>query len=132
MFCSIFIKCLHIFPLSSLPLLRLVMIIFRFDVSCFKPIPDLLPDCCNFLFCSDSLSNQLSFILAGYWSHLIYNFVHERLGERWLIQLIMSHLSITNKINNDIVIKFLSIFSCCFECMMNGLHIICINVEDRS
>lgn len=59
-------------------------------------------------------------------------FVHEGLSEHRLIQLIVTHSSVSNNINNDIRAEYLSVLSSDLEHSANIIDAIGVNVENRS
>jgi hypothetical protein len=54
------------------------------------------------------------------------------LSERWLIELVVTIFSITDKIDDDIVVELLAILSSGGENVMDVFKRLCVNVEDRS
>jgi hypothetical protein len=52
------------------------------------------------------------------------------LGKSWLIKLIMTHLSVTNKINDNVLVEFLSVLSGSLEGESNIFHAISVDMEN--
>lgn len=58
--------------------------------------------------------------------------IHKRLGERRLVELVVTHLSVTDQVNENILIEFLSVLSSNFENFRHIFQSVCIDVEDWS
>ena len=82
------------------------------------------------LFGQGTLLDQLILIDPGNRSHLLYLFVHEWLSELGLIQLVVAHFSVTNQVDDNIMVKFLSVLSSSLKNMVHILHGVGVDVED--
>ena len=58
--------------------------------------------------------------------------VHERLSEAGLVELIVTHLTVTNEVNDDVVVELLAVLRRDLETMVHSLHVVRIDMEDRS
>jgi hypothetical protein len=75
---------------------------------------------------------QLLLVLSSDWSHFGDLLVHEWLSETWLIQFIVSHFPVTNEIDDDIMLEFLSIFSSSSENEINIIQAVSVDMENWS
>ena len=82
------------------------------------------------LFGHAALLDQLILIDPGNRSHLLYLFVHEWLSELGLIQLVVAHFSVTNQVDDNIMVKLLSVLSSSLENVINIFHGVGVDVED--
>ena len=56
--------------------------------------------------------------------------IHQGLCETWLIQFIVTELSVSNKVNNNIFFKLLSVLCCELEYKADILDALGIHMED--
>lgn len=120
------------FPFIGLPPFSFKGNIFTLLIFFFKSRINLLFRNFIFFFGYHSLINQLLFVNLTNWSHFGNLFVHQGLSEGWLIEFIVTVFSISNKINHDIMVEFLTIFSSNGENVMYILKTLSIDMEDRS
>jgi hypothetical protein len=56
--------------------------------------------------------------------------IHQRLGERRLVELVVAHLTVADKVDEDVSVEFLAILSSDFEHTCYVLQRISIDVEN--
>ena len=64
--------------------------------------------------------------------HSLDNCIHQRLRKTWLVQFIVSHFTVANKIDNDVFVESLTILCSNFESIGDVVHRVSIYVEDWS
>ena len=79
----------------------------------------------------DTLLDKLLTVDVSHWVHVFDDGVHERLSVGWLIKLIVTHLTISDKINHDIFAEFLTILGSDAERVSNIVHGLGIHMENR-
>ena len=116
-------------PLISHPIFAIELESFTFRVCLFHFLICSSLDC--FKICLwNSFSYKLVTIFVSAWLHLINYLVHERLCEGWLIKFIVTELSVSNQVNDNILLEFLTVLSGKFECSCNIIHTISVNMEN--
>lgn len=97
-----------------------------FIVCRFKFINLLVPFRLNLITCNDFLIQEFFRVkIVNVWS-LRNLTIHHWLGKYWLIQLIVTISTISNYINENILVEFLPVFECHMHCFMNKLWFVCI------
>jgi len=79
----------------------------------------------------NTLFNKLVSVLVSSRDHGGYNLVHEGLGETGVIKLVMAHLSVSNHINNHVLVESLTVLSSEFKSFSNVFHAVSVDVENR-
>jgi len=80
----------------------------------------------------DAQIDKLASVYISHRLHILDDGVHEGLGECWLIKFIVTHLTITNKINDNITAEFLTILGGNREGICHIVHRVSIHMEDGS
>lgn len=86
----------------------------------------------DLLFSPDTLAEHGGFILVVDGWDRINNLVHHGLSETWLIEFVVSVLSVSDDIDDNILLEFLSVLEGQFEDLVNKFWSISVNVEDWS
>lgn len=123
---------MNLLPLFRLPLFLLICSLFAHFIFFFKNRINHFLLNLIFFFGQYSFVNKLLFIKLANWSHFSNLFIHQGLCERWLIKFVVTIFSITDQINNDIMIELLAILSCGGKNVMHIFKTLSINMEDRS
>lgn len=92
----IFRKLFDFTPFFSFPVLNFKRMVFAQCISLFHFIYNILLVLVNKLLIKNSLVNQEFLVNSSNRCHLSNSCVHNWVGEHWLIQLVVSKLSITN------------------------------------
>jgi len=79
----------------------------------------------------NTFSNELVSVLVSSRDHAVYDLVHEGLGETGVIKLVMTHLSVSNHINDHVLVECLAVLSSEFESFSNVFHAVSVDVENR-
>jgi len=119
-------------PFLGHPILSFVFQGLTFGVSLFKILVDERLHLSKFVLVNYSAGKKLLFVLAGNWGHLGDLLVHEWLGETWLIELIVTHLSVTDEINDNVMLELLSVLSCGSENKVDVIKAVSIHMKDWS
>jgi hypothetical protein len=90
------IQLLEFFPLGGQPVLCLVSEALTLDIGFFKIASDDALHAIKLGSVKNSSLKKLLLVDPSDWGHLGNLFVHQWLSETWLIELIMTHLSVTN------------------------------------
>lgn len=129
---SILIKLLDAFPLFGLPFLGLELVILRLSVRLLELIINLgLHDVC-LLLRNCAIGDHLLLINSSDRSHLGNLLVHERLSEAGLIELVVTHLTVTNEVDDDVMVELLAVLRSDLEAVVNVLHAVSVDMEDGS
>ena len=118
------------YPLSRFPLFSFKLEAFTVCICRFKVALNFGFHGIKTLLINNTLTKQLGFILSGYRLHFGNLLVHKWLSETWLIKLVVSKLSVTNQINNNIMIELLSVFSGSCEYMVHIVNALSVYVEN--
>lgn len=78
---------------------------------------DLLQGCFR-----DALGDKLVTVDVTHWVDVLDDGVHERLGKGGLVKLVVTHLTVTNKVDNDIGSELLTILGSDAEGVGNIIH----------
>jgi len=92
----------------------------------FREVVDVLES-----FLINSFGNKLLAVLVAARNHIFDDLVHKGLCEHGLVEFVMSHLSVTNDVDNDVLAKFLAVLSGDLESLSYVLHAVGIHVENR-
>ena len=114
-------RVLDFFPLDISPILSVELEILGLLIGSFQFILCLLVDLVKGRF-RDALVDELLTIDVSHWVHVLNNSVHQWLGECGLIKLVMSHLTVTDEIDDHILTEFLTILSGNTESVSNIVH----------
>ena len=78
----------------------------------------------------DAFVDKLLPVDVSHGVHILDDGVHERLGERRLVQLIMAHFTISNEIDHNISREFLAVLGGNAESVRDIVHRVRVDVED--
>jgi hypothetical protein len=116
-------------PLLGGPLLSLVGDGLALFVSLFERSPGPGVDFVESSFFDTFFQELLSIELSD-WLHALDDGVHERLGEHWLVELVVPKLAESDEVDNHIILEFLSVLGCNPEDAHDVLHALAVDVED--
>ena len=111
-------------PLVCIELLGLALFVLVLEVLKI-PFVDVVKDA---LF--DALINQLLSVYISDWLHGFDHAVHEWLGKHRLIELVVTHLSVTYQVYHNVCLELLTILSRNFENIRDVGHALSIDVEN--
>jgi len=75
---------------------------------------------------------DLFFIDSSDRCHLRDLFIHQWLCETWLIELVVTHLTVADEINDHVLLELLSESSCCLEDKVDIFDGVRVDMEDGS
>ena len=119
-----------LFPVLCHPIFGLVFECLTLDVGFLHLSVDLFLHSCDLLWVGASLFEQEVLVDTGNWGHLGDLFVHEWLCETWLIELVVTHLSVTDQVDDDVMFIYLTILCGNLENIVDVFHAVGIDVED--
>jgi hypothetical protein len=125
------LRVFDLLPLFGRPLLFIKCIVFALRVRILIFLIGLLFDG-DKLSLGDALIDELLSVHVPYRLLILDDVVHQRLSERWLVQLVVTHLTVTNKVDEHIRVKFLPVLSRDLEHAGNILKAVGVYVEDWS
>jgi hypothetical protein len=128
---SISCRVLYIFPSFILPFLNSKLMSLGLDVGSLKVGIGIYLDLVKSGLVN-ALRNELSLVDIFSGLHVLYNFVSKRRGERGVIKLVVTELTVSNKVNHYVLFELLAVLCGNTENLSDGFHIISIDVEDRS
>jgi hypothetical protein len=79
----------------------------------------------------NSFRNQFFSELVSRSFHILDDLVHERLGETRVVQFIMSHFTVANNINDDVLSESLAVLSSVLKDLGDIFHGVSVNMENR-
>ena len=120
---------LDLFPLISHPVFLLEGVALGLLVGFLKSVEAFFIDSIQSL-SSDSLIDEFLTIDVSGGLLTLDNLVHQGLGESGLIELVVTHLSVGNQINHNILVECLSVLSSNLESLDDVLKTVSVNVED--
>ena len=97
-----------------------------------KIIQNLFLHSGNLFWIGCAIIKEFLFVKLGNGSHLSNLFIHHWLRKTWLIKLIVTIFTISNQVNNDVMVELLSVLCRHFKAMMNVFGRICIYMENWS
>lgn len=104
--------------------LRFLELFFIFTVEIFGHVFDEVLVYDSFIDQLVSLNHVDRLFLSDY-------AVHYWLCELWFIYFVVSILTLTDQVNDDIFLKLLSVLDGCLENEIDVFQVFCVNVEDR-
>jgi hypothetical protein len=117
-------------PRRGGPLLRGWSIVLALGERLLKHAPNPLLVLLNVLLGEDTILDELVGVDVNLWILGVDAFVHEWLGERWLIGLVVAVLSVADKVDNNIRAELGTPVSGKLADIVDGLNIISVDVED--
>ena len=109
------------FPLGVHPLLSIESKILALLVSLFKVSLGSIIDFLECLFL-DTVLKELLTVDITHWIHFLDNIVHERLGVRRLVKLVMAHLTVPDKVNDNVTAELLTVLGSDAESIGDVVH----------
>jgi len=121
---------LETIPSGSEPLLTRRNVVLRVLERRLKVIPNPLLVLVDIILSEASLFNKLLGVNLKNIALVGNLLVHQGLGERRLVSLVVTVLSVADNINDDVTLEGRSPFSSKVEDEVHGLHIVRVNMED--
>ena len=125
------LRVLNGLPLDIHPFFSVKLKILTLLVRLLKRGPSPLIHSLQGLF-RNALVNQLLTVDVSDRVHVLDDSVHQGLRVRWLIKLVVAHLAVANKVNDNITAELLAVLRSNAECVGDIVHRVRVNVENRS
>mmetsp|Transcript_24212 Transcript_24212/g.37290 ORF Transcript_24212/g.37290 Transcript_24212/m.37290 type:complete len:345 (+) Transcript_24212:1000-2034(+) len=119
-------------PLVGDPVFSIESVVLGVVVGRLKSVLDALSHLSAFFGGYNALVDELLLVDSSHRGHLGNLLVHLGLGEAGLIELVVTEFTVTNEIDDDIMIEFLSVLGSQLEHEAHVIHAVGVNVEDGS
>jgi len=105
---------------------------FTLDISFVHYVVDLFLHYGSFFLGEQAFLRQLILILFDHWNHFVDLLVHQRLSETGLVKLVMTHLTVSDDVDDYVFVVLLAVLRRSFENVYHVLVGVGVYVENRS